>query len=65
MKKILHLDYSSHYPSIFVEVTEEEYQHILKVQGNKYLSDTDEGRALLKELAGRPHIEIDSVIAYI
>ena len=62
---ILHLDYLDHYPSIFVEVTEEEYRHILSVQGKRYLYDTDEGRALLKELRDRPQVPIVSVTTYI
>lgn len=62
---ILELDHSAHYPNILVEVTEEEYQNILKVQGNRYLYDTAEGRALLKELKAKPRIEFVSVVAYI
>lgn len=62
---LLQLSYSSHYPDVFVEVTQEDLDRITKTEGNKYLTDTEEGRELLKELLERPHVEVPCVIAYI
>ena len=62
---LLCLDYSSHYPNIYVEVTQEDLDRINKVEGNGYLMDTEEGRELLKELRARPHVKVHNVVAYI
>ena len=62
---ILQLSNSGHYPDVFVEVTEEDLVRIKKIEGNGFLSDTDEGEELLEELMARPHIVVYPVIAYI
>jgi hypothetical protein len=62
---ILQLSFSSHYDDVFVEITEEEFTEIVRIQDKKYLQDTQEGRDCIDRLLAKPHIKIPMVVAYI
>jgi hypothetical protein len=62
---LVNLSYSGHDPNRIVEITEGEYKRILEVQGNKYLYDTEEGRAIIEKLEALPEIEAPEIILYI
>lgn len=63
---LIELDYRGQSARKLVEVTKEEYQKIKKLEESFYLTDTEEGRELLKDLEQRPNkgADIPVVIAY-
>lgn len=60
------LSYSGHDPDIMVEVSDAEYAKIRKLTKQKFLFDTEEGRALFNTFRGRPNLlkDVPVEIAY-
>ena len=61
---IIRLDYSGHYPSRRVEVTQEELEKLRELDKTRYIFDYPEGRELLKKLAEREEIYEECFTAY-
>jgi hypothetical protein len=62
---LLILSSSGHDPNKLVEVSDELYKRILEVQGERYLQDTEEGRALIEELEALPEVPAEEITIYI
>lgn len=62
---LLILSSSGHDPNKLIEVTEAEYAELLRIQGKKYLQDTEEGQAWIEKLEARPEVPCAEITIYI
>ena len=58
------LSTSGHYDDQLIELTDEELQEVYRIEGEKFLFDTKEGRQKIKELKAHPAIPIVTITIY-